>query len=122
MNVALWIGQLVLVVTFLVSGSLKLVMSKERMIETRQTGVKPFPLPVIRVIATCELLGVLGIVLPWLTGIAPVLTPVAAVGMVGLMIGAAVSHGSLKEYPQVALNLSLLAIAAFVAVGRFAGL
>lgn len=122
MNVALWIAAIVLAVTFLLSGSLKLVMSKERMIATRQTGVKPFPLPAIRVIAACELLGVLGIVLPWATGIAPVLTPLAAVGMVGLMIGAAVSHSSLREYPQAALNLTLLAIAAFVAVGRFASL
>lgn len=122
MNVALWIAQAVLAVTFLISGSLKLVMSKERMIATRQTGVKPFPLPAIRVIATCELLGVLGIVLPWATGIAPVLTPLAAVGMVGLMIGAAISHSTLREYPQATLNLTLLAIAAFVAVGRFASL
>jgi hypothetical protein len=42
--------------------------------------------------------------------------------MVGLMIGAAISHASLREYPQSALNLTLLAIAAFVAVGRFTGL
>jgi uncharacterized membrane protein YphA (DoxX/SURF4 family) len=122
MNVALWVAAIVLAATFLLSGSLKLVMSKERLIATRQTGVKPFPLPAIRVIAACELLGVLGIVLPWATGIVPVLTPLAAVGMVGLMIGAAISHGSLGEYRQSALNVTLLAIAAFVAVGRFAAL
>jgi uncharacterized membrane protein YphA (DoxX/SURF4 family) len=122
MNVALWIAQVLLAVTFLGSGSAKLVMSKERMLATRQTGVRPFPLPAIRVIAASELLGALGIVLPWLTGIAPVLTPLAAVGMVGLMIGAAISHASLREYPQSALNLTLLAVAAFVAVGRFTGL
>lgn len=121
MNVALWTAQILLAVTFLYSGTLKSVMSKERMIATRQTGVKPFPLPAIRVIAASELLGVLGLILPWLTGILPVLTPLAAVGFVGLMIGAAISHASLKEFPQVGLNLALLAVAAFVAVGRFAG-
>jgi uncharacterized membrane protein YphA (DoxX/SURF4 family) len=121
MNVALWIAQLVLAVLFLTSGALKSVMSKERMLATGQTGVAPFPLPAIRVIAACELLGVLGLLLPRLTGIAPVLTPVAALGLAVLMVGAAVSHGSLREYPQASVNLALLAVCVFVAIGRFAG-
>ena len=51
-----------------------------------------------------------------------VLTPLAAVGLVGVMIGAAVSHASLREPKAVAANVTLLALASFVAASRFAAL
>jgi uncharacterized membrane protein YphA (DoxX/SURF4 family) len=123
MNIALWITQGILAATFAVSGTLKSVQSKERMIATGQTGVAPFPLPVIRVVAACELLAVLGLVLPWSTGVMPVLTPLAAVGLAVVMVGAAVSHWSLREYQQAfGVNLVLLLACTFVAVGRFGAL
>lgn len=118
MNVALWIVQGLLAAVFLASGSAKLTMSKERMIATGQTGVAPFPLPVIRVVALCEILGAIAVVLPEALGIASVLTPIAAAGFVGLMIGAALSHRSLHEYPQVVLNIGLLGLSIFVLIGR----
>lgn len=119
MNVVLWICQVLLAAVFLGSGAAKSVMSKDRMMATGQTGVAPFPLGVIRLVAACELLAVLGVVLPKLTGIVPVLTPLAAVGLAVVMVGAALSHGSRREFPQVALNLTLLAVCVFVAVGRW---
>jgi uncharacterized membrane protein YphA (DoxX/SURF4 family) len=123
MNIALWVTQVILAATFAVSGTLKSVQSKERMIATGQTGVAPFPLPVIRGVAACELLAVVGLILPWSTGVAPVLTPLAAVGLAVVMVGAAVSHWSLREYKQVfGVNLVLLLACAFVAVGRFGAL
>jgi uncharacterized membrane protein YphA (DoxX/SURF4 family) len=123
MNIALWVTQVILAATFAVSGTLKSVQSKERMIATGQTGVAPFPLPVIRGVAACELLAVVGLILPWSTGVAPVLTPLAAVGLAVVMVGAAVSHWSLREYKQVfGVNLVLLLACAFVAAGRFGAL
>lgn len=116
---ALWIGQGILAVVFFGSGLAKLVMSKERLIATGQTGVAPFPLPVIRLTAASEILAAFGLILPRLLDIAPVLTPLAAVGLMIVMVGAALSHASLKEYPQVALNFALFLLALFVAVGRF---
>lgn len=122
MNVTLWIGQILLAAIFLLSGSLKSTQSQERMIETGQTSAKIVPLPFMRLAGVSELFGVLGIILPWATGVAPVLTPAAAVGFCLVMALAAMVHARLREPRTVAVNLGILAVAAFVAVGRFAGL
>jgi uncharacterized membrane protein YphA (DoxX/SURF4 family) len=121
-DTALWIGQWALAAIFLGSGTAKLTMSKKRLIDTGQTGVVFFPLPAIRGIASLELLGAIGVVLPWLTGIAPVLTPLAASGLAIVMVGAAVSHTKLREPRNVAINAVIFAVCVFVAVGRFADL
>ena len=122
MNVALWIGQIALAVVFAVSGSLKSTQSLERMLETGQTAAKIVPLRYMRTAGICELFGVLGVILPWLTGIARVLTPIAAVGFAVIMVLAASVHTRLREPRNVATNGVLLAVAVFVAVGRFAAL
>src|SRR5271170_34346 len=122
MNVALWIGQAVLALVFAVSGALKAVQSKERLLATGQTGVRDYPLWAIRVIAVCELAAVFGLILPGVLGRALVLTPLAAVGLAGGMIGAAVAHARLGEPRNVAVNAVLFAICIAVAAGRFAGL
>jgi uncharacterized membrane protein YphA (DoxX/SURF4 family) len=119
MEIALWLVQGLLAAVFLGSGIAKSTMSKERMIATGQTGVAPFPLPVIRLTAAAEVLAAIGLVLPGLVGIGEVLTPLAAVGLMVVMVGAALSHASLREYPQVGANAVLFALALFVAVGRF---
>jgi uncharacterized membrane protein YphA (DoxX/SURF4 family) len=121
-NIALWTAQIVLAATFLSSGIAKSTMSKDRMIETGQTGVAPYPLPFIRLIAALELVGAVGLVLPQATAIAPILTPVAAVGFIAIMLGAAGSHWSLHEYKQVfGVNLVLILLCVFVALGRASG-
>lgn len=118
MNAALWTSQIILAIAFAISGTLKATQSKERMLATGQTGVVFFPVPAIRAIAVLELLGVLGILVPWATGIAPGLTPVAAAGFALLMVGAAISHSKLREPRNVAVNTLLFALAVFVAYGR----
>lgn len=120
MNVLLWIVQVLLAAIFLASGATKVTMSKPRMIATGQTGVAPFPLPVIRLAAVAEILAAVGLVLPAATGVAAVLTPLAALGLMIVMVGAAASHASLREYPQVGLNALLFALALVVVVGRLA--
>jgi uncharacterized membrane protein YphA (DoxX/SURF4 family) len=120
MDTALWIVQGLLAVLFGYSGMLKSTQSKERMIETGQTGVAPLPLPAIRAVAALELLAVVGLIVPWLTGIAPILTPLAAVGLAVIMVGAAISHWSLREYKQaLGVNAVTLLACMFVALGRF---
>ncbi|OEU91790.1 DoxX family protein [Streptomyces abyssalis] len=130
MNAALWTAQILLAALFLVSGVLKVSMPKDRLIASGQTGVAPFPLPVIRVTATCELFAVAGLLLPWLTGVAPSLTPLAAVGLAIVMVGALSSHSWLlradraagrgnREAVNVAANVVVLALCVFVAAGRF---
>lgn len=122
MNLALWICQCLLAAVFLGSGALKATMSKERMLETGQTGVREFSLPVIRMIAVSELLAAAGLVLPWLLGVARVLTPLAAVWLAIVMVGAGVAHSRLREPRNVATNVLLFALCVVVAVGRFADL
>jgi uncharacterized membrane protein YphA (DoxX/SURF4 family) len=123
MTVALWTAQILLGLVFLASGLAKSTMSKEKLVASGQTGVAPFPLRWIRVIAALEILGVAGLILPGALGVAAVLTPIAAVGLALVMVGAAFSHWSLGERRQVfGVNLVLFVACAFVAVGRFAGL
>lgn len=130
MNAPLWTVQILLAAVFLFSGSLKVSMPKDRLVASGQTGVAPFPPAVIKATAVCELLAVAGLLLPRLTGVAPVLTPVAAVGLVVVMLGAMAAHASLlradrtagrgsREAVSVAVNLVLLALCVFVAAGRF---
>lgn len=122
MNVVLWAAQIVLAGIFAASGAMKSTMSKQRMIETGQTGVAPFPLPVVRVVALLELVAVLGLILPWLTGVARVLTPLAAVGLAVVMVGAAIAHSTLREPKAVAANAVIFAMCLVVIVGRLADL
>jgi DoxX-like family len=121
-NEALWIAQGLLALVFVASGGMKLVMSKQRMIASGQTGVRDYSLGAIRAIAACELAAVLGLVLPGLLGRFLVLTPLAAAGLAVVMIGAAVAHTELGEPRNVAVNAVLFLICVAVAAGRFTGL
>lgn len=120
MNVALWVGQILLAVIAAVSGSLKSTQSLDRMVETGQTAAKIVPLPFMRTAGITELFAVAGLILPWATGIARVLTPVAASGLGVIMILAATVHSRLREPRNVAINMLILAVCVFVSVGRFA--
>jgi uncharacterized membrane protein YphA (DoxX/SURF4 family) len=130
MNIALWTAQAVLALVFGYSGACKIALPRERMLAMGQTGVGPFPLPVVRFTAAMELLAVLGLVFPQATGIAPVLTPIAACGLIVVMIGAMFSHASLlradlaagrgtREARNLATNALMIALCVFVAAGRF---
>jgi uncharacterized membrane protein YphA (DoxX/SURF4 family) len=122
MNVVLWIGQGVLAAIFAVSGTLKSTQSKERMLASGQTGVREFPLPAIRLVAAAELLAVVGLIVPQASGVAPVLTPLAALGLAVVMVGAAVAHTRLQEAPTAAVNVAILLLCVAVAAGRLAGM
>jgi DoxX-like protein len=121
-DVLVWVVQGAVAAVFLFSAVTKGTWSKERLLAAGQTGVAPVPLPLLRGIAGAELLGVLGLILPWWTGIAPVLTPLAACGLGLIMVGAAGVHLRLGE-PRTALgNVTILAGCVVVAAARFAAL
>ncbi|QLL08474.1 DoxX family protein [Mycobacterium vicinigordonae] len=122
MNALLWTLQVALAAIFAVSGAAKISQPKERLIAIGQTGVAPFPLPVVRVTAFCELLGAIGILLPWLLGVDKFLTPLAAAGFAVVMVGAIGSHAHLREPRNVALTVLIFTAAVIVAVGRGSGL
>ena len=76
----------------------------------------------IRLIGALEVLGAIGLVLPAFTGILPWLTPLAAIGLALLMVGAAVIHIRRGEYPNVIANVVLFALTVFAAYGLFMAL
>ena len=119
MNIALWIVQGLAAAMFLMVGSMKLMRSKEQMAE--QMGwAEDFSQGQIRGIGVLEILGALGLILPGLTGILPILTPLAAVGLVIIQVGAFFTHLRRNELvPMGIMNIMPIAMMVFVAFGRF---
>jgi uncharacterized membrane protein YphA (DoxX/SURF4 family) len=116
MNVSLWIVQALLALLFLFAGGMKLIMPIEEL-----TKQMPLALPAwfIWFIGVVEVLGGIGVILPWLTGIRPGLTPLAAAGLVILMIGAT-GYGLLAgDAISSLMPLVVGVLAAFVAYGRW---
>ncbi len=73
----------------------------------------------IRIIGISELLGALGLILPWLLNLVPMLTPLAAIGLALIQFLAIFHHAKYKESKAIIFNLILIAMAAFVAIERF---
>jgi uncharacterized membrane protein YphA (DoxX/SURF4 family) len=118
MNVALWILQAVLALLFIGAGAVKMIKPKDQLLE-RMSWAEDFSPPMVKFIGATEVLGGLGLILPALTGIAPILTPIAAAGLVLVMIGAAIVHLRRKEYSGLTAPVVLGLLALFVAVERF---
>ncbi len=119
MNIALWVVQILLAVVFAMAGLTKLTQSKEALIERGMEFVEDQSLSTVRVIGLLEVLGAIGLILPALTGILPWLTPLAAVGLALTMVGAIIVHIRRDENSKIIINVVLLALALFVAYGRF---
>ena len=117
MGIALWVVQVLVAAAFLVSGATKLSQPREKLLK-KWAWVEDFSQPTVRIIGVLEVLGAIGIVVPALTGIVPSLTPLAALGLVLTMIGAALTHLRRAEYGPIAVNAVLLILAALVAYGR----
>jgi hypothetical protein len=122
MNIALWTSTTLVSVIFLFSGVTKSVLPRKRLIDSGQRGIGPFPMPLVRLVAVAELAAVLGLFAPWLSDTARILTPMAALGLCGVMYGAAISHAALREPKQTAAVVAILAVCAFIAAGRLAQL
>ena len=90
MNILLWILQALLSLWFLLAGGLKLVMSTAAMEKMAPPNAIHLPGPFMKFIGVCEVLGALGLVLPGITKIRRGLTPLAALGLIIIMIGAVV--------------------------------
>jgi len=115
MNVALWIVQVLLALLFLWAGGIKLVMPIEEMMKQM-----PLPLPgwFLRFIGVAEVLGALGLILPGLLRIRPGLTPLAAAGLLVIMIGATVLTLMTGDITMALIPLVVGLLSAFVAYGR----
>lgn len=118
MNIALWVVQIVLAVAFFAAGLMKATRSKAQL-EPQMAWVEDVPDNVIKIVGVLEVLAAIGLIVPALIGIAPVLTPLAGAGLVLLMACAAALHARRSEPQNIVVNVVLLALAAFVAWGRF---
>ncbi|WP_119730494.1 DoxX family protein [Thermomonospora amylolytica] len=120
MNLTLWIAAGLLAAVALLGGITKTFVPKEELAAhnggewTGQAGVG-----FVKTLGILELLAAVGLILPAALGIAPVMVPVTAVCWVLLMVGAMITHGRLGQFKLVMLNSVYLALAAFVAWGRF---
>ena len=118
MNIALWIIAAILAVLFLASGVQKLVTPRAQLAKTMQWADR-FSTPAVKAIGVAEILAAVGLIVPAALGIAPILVPLAATGLVLLMVGAIITHLRLHERQPLAMNLTLLVLSAVVAWARF---
>jgi uncharacterized membrane protein YphA (DoxX/SURF4 family) len=121
MNVALWVAQALLALAFGAVGFTKLRDDRLTYARARPpmtSFVEDLSDRTYKGLGVLEVLGAIGIVLPRLLGIAPVLTPLAALGFVCLMIGAIVLHRRRNEPQLIAFNVVLMLLALFVLWGR----
>lgn len=115
MQLALWIVSGLLACAMVGAGGMKLVVPRARLME-RMKWARTWRDGTVKLLGLAEVLGGLGLVVPWVTGIAPILTPIAAACVTVLMLGAVKTHVDLREPIAAPLVLALLGV--FVALGR----
>jgi uncharacterized membrane protein YphA (DoxX/SURF4 family) len=120
MNTVIWIVQGLLAVAMLAAGSQKLLKTKEQLLAGgNMDWTEDFAPGEIKGIGSLEVLAAVGLVLPAALDIAPMLTAVAAAGVVLLMLGAGATHLRRGEKHMLPINLALGGLALFVAIERF---
>jgi hypothetical protein len=120
MNIALWIIAGLLAAVFLAAGAIKLAVPTRNLAAAPGGGwVEDVSSGSVKAIGALEVLASIGLVLPAVLGIAPVLVPLAAVGLAVVMTGAIITHVRRHEALPIVANLAYLALAVFVAWGRF---
>jgi hypothetical protein len=112
-NTLLWIVQGLLAALFLFAGGMKLVLPIEAM-----SDPIALPGPFLRFLGVVEVLGAVGLILPWLLRIRPELTSLAAAGLVIIMIGATLITALTGNVAPAAVPLTAGLLAAWVAYGR----
>jgi uncharacterized membrane protein YphA (DoxX/SURF4 family) len=118
-NIVLWIIQVLLALLFLFSGGMKLVISPEVLQSMGSPNQIVLPGLFLRFIGVCEVLGGLGLILPGLLRIRPGLTPLAAAGLLIIMIGATVLSFAADGMAAAIIPFVTGILAAFVAYGRW---
>jgi uncharacterized membrane protein YphA (DoxX/SURF4 family) len=119
MNIALWIIQVLLALLFLFAGGTKLVLPIEVLTSMGSPNQIHLPDLFIRFVGACEVLGALGLILPGILRIRPGLTPLAAAGLVIIMIGATVLTFAADGVGPALVPFVVGLLAAFVAYGRW---
>ncbi len=118
-EIALWSAQILLALLFGAAGVMKTFMAPEALVPMGFNYATEIPYWLLRFIGVCELAGAIGVILPALTRIMPIFTSLAALGFVMIQVLAIGFHVMRGEFAEMAaMNLSLLALSAFVLWGR----
>jgi hypothetical protein len=120
MNLTIWIATGLLAVVALVGGISKAFIPKEKLADQNggqwtQNASPGF----VKTLGALELLAAVGLILPAVLDIAPIMVPVTAVCWALLMVGAMITHGRLGQFKFVTLNLVYFTLAVYIAWGRF---
>jgi len=116
MNIALWIIQGLLALLFISAGTTKLQYEKaKKSLPWVSNHSKGF----IAFIGMVEVLGGIGLILPLALGIVPILTPLAALGLLLIMLFATIFHAKRGEYKAIVTNVIIIGLALLVAIVRF---
>jgi uncharacterized membrane protein YphA (DoxX/SURF4 family) len=113
LNVLLWILQVLLALLFMFAGVMKFVMPVEEM--TKQIALPGW---FLHFIGAAEILGGIGLVLPWILRIRTGLTPLAAAGLVVIMIGATAVNLKIGQSGGVLMTVVIGLLLVFVAYNR----
>lgn len=120
MNLTLWIAAGLLATVAMAGGISKTFVPKAKLAAAHGgEWTAGASVGFVKTLGVLELLAAVGLILPAVVDIAPVMVPVTAVCWVLLMIGAMITHGRLGQSRLVMLNSVYLALAAFIAWGRF---
>jgi hypothetical protein len=119
MNIFLWIVAGALAAVFVLAGAMKPSRTPQQLATSGLGWAEDFGAGPVKLIGALEVLAALGLILAPLVGVAEIMAPAAATGLVALMIGAVITHGRRKEFQTATVNVVLLALAAVVAWGRF---
>lgn len=116
LQIALWVTQGLLAAAFIMAGFMKITAPIDELAANGMSFVNNFSEGTVRFIGISELLGAIGLILPALLRIKPILTPIAAIGLATVMVMASIYHISVGEPPVP--NIILFSLASFVVWGR----
>lgn len=119
MMIAYWIVAGLLALAYLAAGAQKTFRSPDALVAAGIGWARDVSLPLVRFVDVVEVLGAIGLILPPLTGIAPVLAPIAAIGLVLVQVGAVVFHLRRREAKALPMNLVFLLLAVAAAILGF---
>ena len=114
MVIALWILNALLAVVFIGAGLMKLARPKAALAGNGMAYVEDFSDTQVKLIGLVEVIGAVGLILPLLLNVAPVLTPLAAAGLVVTMLVATIVHARRKENVLPTIVLAVLALASAI--------
>ncbi|MCB0910137.1 MAG: DoxX family protein [Propionibacteriaceae bacterium] len=113
MTIALWIVNILLALVFLAAGAMHAFRPREALAESMAWTADSSD-AAVKTIGALELLGAIGLILPLATGIAPILTPIAAIGLAAVMVGAIATHARRSEPVTTEAVLALVAVASAI--------